>query len=202
MDDYLAKPVKGVILQDMLLKWAREGERESRVLEFPKMHNSDYDSICGHSSSGSVGNLSDFASSANHNVGPAGDTTGTRKDLKRDDLAERVHRLRNEKLLAASELKPSQFHISMPSPKPYMRPDAPTTPLTMEIMARLNREHEVNPFDFTFACASEDQHGESSAAASRNRSPQSMNDGANESPFTPARGGVNTRARWRQIGEA
>ena len=47
MDDYLAKPVKGKTLENMLLKWAVEGKRTSRVHEPVDTHDgSDHDPNC------------------------------------------------------------------------------------------------------------------------------------------------------------
>ena len=44
MDDYLTKPVKSKMLEDMLVKWAFEGNRKRRLLDFPETHSSDHDS--------------------------------------------------------------------------------------------------------------------------------------------------------------
>lgn len=46
MDDYLAKPVKGKLLEDMLMKWAVEGRNERRLSTSYRRTHTDRDSIC------------------------------------------------------------------------------------------------------------------------------------------------------------
>lgn len=46
MDDYLAKPVRGKILENMLIKWALEGKREGRLSESHITAHTDNDSNC------------------------------------------------------------------------------------------------------------------------------------------------------------
>ena len=55
--------------------------------------------------------------------------------------------LRDERLLAASNPNPGQLSMSMPPTPSSMRMKLPTPALTVENMALLNREYEVNPFD-------------------------------------------------------
>lgn len=55
--------------------------------------------------------------------------------------------LRDEKLLAASNPNPRELSMSMPPTPSTMRMKLPTPALTVENMALLNREYEVNPFD-------------------------------------------------------
>ena len=55
--------------------------------------------------------------------------------------------LRDERLLAASNPNPRQLSLSMPATPSSMRMKLPTPALTVENMALLNREYEVNPFD-------------------------------------------------------
>ena len=55
--------------------------------------------------------------------------------------------LRDERLLAASNPNPRQLSMSMPPTPSTMRMKLPTPALTVENMALLNREYEVNPFD-------------------------------------------------------
>ena len=55
--------------------------------------------------------------------------------------------LRDERLLAASNPNPRQLSMSMPPTPSSMRMKLPTPALTVENMALLNREYEVNPFD-------------------------------------------------------
>ena len=199
MNDYLSKPVKGPILEDMLLKWALVGKRQNWLLDFADTHSSEHGSVCDHPSSCSVSDTSDPVSSPNAKeqatpvsvqTPQAGTNIATRRGLQRDSSSEQASYLRNDKLLAASEPNPWNFHISLPSPKPYMRPGPGTTPFTVENMARLNREnreHEANPFECVFACASETNDSESLAAASQAPSPQAIGESASGSPTTPAK---------------
>ena len=55
--------------------------------------------------------------------------------------------LRDERLLAASDPNPRQLSMSLPPTPSSMRMKLPTPALTVENMALLNREYEVNPFD-------------------------------------------------------
>ncbi len=199
MNDYLSKPVKGPILEDMLLKWALEGKRPNWPLEFPETRSSDHGSVCDHPSSCSVSEPSDSVPSpdlrkqetpVSVQTPQATANIASRRGLQRDNSLEQASYARNDKLLAASEPNPGRLRISLPSPKPYMRPGPGSTPLTLENMARLNREnreHEVNPFEYPFACASEINESESLDPASQAPSPRAMGENASESPATPAK---------------
>lgn len=48
MDDYLAKPVKGKLLEKMLLKWAVEGRKApgTPLMQRSDSHDTDHDSLC------------------------------------------------------------------------------------------------------------------------------------------------------------
>ena len=199
MNDYLSKPVKGPILEDMLLKWALEGKRQNWLLDFADLHSSDHGSVCDHPSSCSVSDPSDSVSSqhSKEQATPASVQTplasaniAGRRGLQRDNSSEQASYLRNDRLLAASEPNPYKLRISLPSPRPYTRPGPGTSPLTEENMARLdrkNRELEFNPFECTFACASDINDSESLAAASQAPSPQTIDESACGSPATPAK---------------
>lgn len=196
MNDYLAKPVKGPTLEEKLLKWALEGMRHKELLEFAEWQSTDHASICDHPSSCSVSDVSDSGPTSD----PSEQSTlvriqkplasvniASRRGLQRDSSSEKAHYLHNDKLLAASEPNPWKLRISLPSPKPYMRPGPGSTPLTLENMARLNRENheqEFNPFECTFACEINDS--DSLAAASQAPSPQAIGESACGSPATPA----------------
>ena len=199
MNDYLAKPVKGPILEDMLLKWALEGMRHKGFLEFAEWQSTDHASICDHPSSCSVSDASvsdptsdpsEHSTLVSVKTPLASANIASRRGLQRDTSSEKAHYLWNDKLLAASVPNPSKFHISMPSPKPYMRPGPGSTPLTLLNMARLDREireHEFNPFECNFTLASETNDLDSLAAASQAPSPQAMGESAYGSPATPAK---------------
>ena len=197
MNDYLAKPVKGPILEDMLLKWALEGMRHKGHLEFAEWQSTDHASICDHPSSCSVSDVSESAPTSDPSEQPtpfsvktplASANIASRRGVQRDSSSEKAHYLRNDKLLAASEPNPWKFYLSLPSPKPYMRPGPGSTPLTSENMARLNREiqYEFNPFECNFVRASDINDSDSVAAASEAPSPQAMGESACGSPATPA----------------
>ena len=197
MNDYLAKPVKGPILEEMLLKWALEGMRHKELLEFAEWQSTDQASICDHPSSCSISDVSASIPTSDPSeqstlvsVQPplASANIASRRGLQRDSSAEKAHYLRNDKLLAASEPNPWKFHIALPSPKPYMRPGPGSTPLTVENMARLNREsreQEFNPFECTFACEIIDS--DSLAPASQAPSPEPIGESASGSPATPVK---------------
>ena len=199
MNDYLSKPVKGPILEDMLLKWALEGKRQNWLLDFADPHSSDHGSVCDHPSSCSVSDPSDSVYSPNpkEQATPASvqkpqasTNIAGRRGLQRNTSSEQASYLRNDKLLAASEPSPWNLQISLPPPRPYKIPGPGTTPLTEQNIARLdreNRELEVNPFEYTFACASEINDLESLAAASQPSSPQAIGESASGSPTTPAK---------------
>lgn len=199
MNDYLAKPVKGPILEDMLLKWALEGIRHKGHLEFAEWQSTDHASICDDPSSCSVSDVSESVPTpdpseqstlVSDKTPLASANIASRRGLQRDTSSEEAHYLRNDKLLAASEPNPWKFHISLPSPKPYMRPGPGSTPLTWENMARLNREireHEFNPFECNFTLAGETIDSDSLAAASEAPSPQAIGESACGSPATPVR---------------
>ena len=199
MNDYLSKPVKGPILEGMLLKWALEGKRHEGLLEFAEWQSTDQGSICDHPSSCSAGDASpSIASPGPSEQSPivsvqpplASASIAGRRGLQRDNPLEQANYLRNDKLLAASEPNPWKLHITLPSPKPYMRPGPGSTPLTLKNMARLNRENheqEFNPFECTFAYTSEINDSDSLAATSQAPSPQAMGESACGGPVTPAK---------------
>ncbi|KAL9136325.1 MAG: hypothetical protein Q9175_002470 [Cornicularia normoerica] len=162
MDDYLAKPVRGKTLEDMLLKWAVEGKRTSRLREVFRTPHIDNDSICAASSSNSiseplVSESSEHDETPGLSKGPKAMESGKRK-MQRLGSEEQAIILRDEKLLAAINPNPRQLSISMPPTPSSMRIKLPTPALTVENMALLSREFEVNPFDLlTFNTANDDE---------------------------------------------
>ena len=152
-DDYLAKPVRGKLLEDMLMKWAVEGKRRHRLGEKFRKPHVDNSSICTESTPGTASDpISDPMNSVNNppeaSNAPKVTATGTSKPII-DNLVseEQAIMLRDEKLLAASNPNPRQLSISMPPTPSAMRIKLPTPALTVENMALLSREFEVNPFD-------------------------------------------------------
>ena len=194
MDDYLAKPVQGKVLEEMLVKWALEGKRKCRVLNFPTTRQSDHDSNCDHPPSISASEASDSTNSRESRrctillPEPGNGPSGVKADgrgLQRDNSAEQARSSRDDKLLALSSATPRQFRIFLPSPRPEWRPDGPRTPLTLENIARLNRE--VDPFESAFIQATEtgEGDGEGTWAQSLENSPQTVNASGIGSPISP-----------------
>ena len=157
MDDYLTKPVKSKMLEDMLVKWGFEGNRKRRLLDFPETHSSGHDSNCDHPPSGSVSSASGSINSSASRTDstpvvvsssePSGHKRG-RRGLHHSYSAEQARTLRDKKLMAASDSSADQFHTSLPSPRSSSRSWGPLTPLTTENVARHDREREINPFGF------------------------------------------------------
>lgn len=179
MDDYLAKPVRGKTLEKMLLKWAVEGKRRSRIREaFPTPHI-DNDSICTASSSASTSELIDPYESSEHDqkLAVSKDPKATdpgKSKIMMQRLApnEQAIILRDQKLMVASHPNPRQLSISMPPTPSSMRIKPPIPALTVENVARLSREFEVNPFDLlTFNTANDDE-SDSDGSTSRVTSPE------------------------------
>ena len=145
----------------MLLKWAVEGKRRSRLSQHRPPHIAN-DSICTASSSASNSRLSErSASSQSEPIGSdkddqtpaasyapnalkAGKSTITLPALVPEEQA---ILLRDERLLAASIADPRQMNISVPPTPSSMRIKLETPALTVQNMGLLAREFEVNPFD-------------------------------------------------------
>lgn len=146
----------------MLLKWAVEGKRTSRLREVFKTPHIDNDSICAASSSNSISEPLVSESSEDDQTprlskGPKAMESGKSK-MQRLGSEEQAIILRDEKLLAAINPNPRQLSISMPPTPSSMRIKLPTPALTVENMALLSREFEVNPFDLlTFNTANDDE---------------------------------------------
>ena len=164
----------------MLLKWAVEGKRTSRLREvFPTPHI-DNDSICTAPSSDSItGELPNLPEQSGSDKTPVVSkipiaTDPGKSNIIRPRLISEEHAitLRDEKLLAASNLSLRQPSISMPPTPSSMRIKLPTPALTVENMALLSRELEVNPFDLlTFDTANDDDL-ESDGSTTRGSTPE------------------------------
>ena len=150
MDDYLAKPVKGKTLEDMLLKWAVEGKHISRRSIPLQTHSSDHDSNCTdppptdvniEASIPSSENDSRSRAIANSSTLPGTESEGDR-GMQRVEAEEKATALRDEKLLAASDSSPYDHFPTTPPNGASPRPNPPTAALTAESLGRLDREHE------------------------------------------------------------
>ena len=178
-DDYLAKPVRGKLLEDMLLKWALKGKRRSRPREaFPTPHVGS-DSICTRSSSGSIGEPLDPPGKSEDDQTPADSKAPRSTNINKSKITiqrlvseEQAIILRDEKLMAASDPNPRQLSISMPPTPSSMRIRLPTPALTVENMALLSREFEVNPFDLLTFDRANDDGSDSDGSTNRGSSPE------------------------------
>ena len=138
----------------MLLKWAAEGKRRSRHKEIFRIPHIGNSSICTESSPHTPSDpISPLIESENDQT-PAAPNPPKVTGLGRSKIIlqglvseEKAIILRDERLLAASNPNPRQLSVSLPPTPSSMRMKLPTPALTVENMALLNREYEVNPFD-------------------------------------------------------
>lgn len=179
MDDYLSKPVRGKTLEDMLLKWAVEGKRKSRLSEVFQAPHIDNDSICTASSTATTFdsispliNNEDDQTPAASNAPQATDIGKRKVTIQRLIFEEQAIILRDEKLLAASNPNPRQLSISMPPTPSAMRIKLPTPALTVENMALLSREFEVDPFDLLNFDTANDDESDSDRSTNRGSTPE------------------------------
>ena len=166
-DDYLAKPVRGKTLEDMLVKWAVEGKRKSRLSEAFRTPHVDNSSICTASSTSPISHprsSEDEPTPAVSKGCKAVDHGESEMIMQHIFSEEQAIVLRDEKLMAASNPNPRQLSISLPPTPSLLRVKLPTPALTAENMALLSRELEVNPFDVLyFQTADEDESGSDSS---------------------------------------
>lgn len=172
MDDYLAKPVKSKLLEEMLVKWAIEGKDECRLSATFSRSHTDNDSICevpcSTLSSGPSAESSGHGQPLHHQQAPKGfrvDKLVLNARQKTDEVEDQARYLRDDKLLAASEPESREIRTALPRKSPTFR--GPATPLTFENVSLLDREVVINPFDSLFANKTE--AGSSSRRASRVR---------------------------------
>jgi CheY-like chemotaxis protein len=155
MDDYLAKPVKAPTLEKKLIKWAIEGQKPGRRPMAENIHD-DNDSNCGDGSETATDSLaldsqSPTASETNQIVAEPSrlqglDQSEGDRGLQRAEAEDKATELRDDKLLAASQVHPSTTlgnTVIHPPPKsPAVRPGLPRAKLTEENITRLDREQE------------------------------------------------------------
>lgn len=163
----------------MLLKWAVEGKRRSRLREAFRTPHIDNDSICTVSSSDSFSEPFDPPESS-CNVR----TTTVSKGLEATDPGkskitmqrlvseEQAIIVRDEKLLAASNPDPRQLSISMPPTPSSYRVKLPTPALTVENTAIFRRGLEINPFDLFNFNAPNDHESDSDGSTNQGSSPE------------------------------
>lgn len=145
MDDYLAKPVKGKTLENMLSKWALAG-RNAQLHDL-RPDNIDHDSNCTDPEAASsiralpAGNTKQARAIVDPNALSGIDSEGDR-GMQRVEAEEKATFLRDYKLLAASEahlLQPAS--VSPPQASIVLQPRQPATALTEENMGIFDREH-------------------------------------------------------------
>ncbi len=160
MDDYLAKPVKGRTLENMLLKWAVESRRMARLNQvYPStdQHMHEGDENC----SGDISDLSysspDAAStpSSEHDINTTAhnlESSSTlsrigsegERGLKRAEAEDKARSLRDDKLLAASggahanDLPNATLHQAQTSASRT----PPAAALTEANVSQLDRAHD------------------------------------------------------------
>lgn len=151
MDDYLAKPVKGKILEKMLVKWALESKRKNRLDGQADSIASDQDQHFTEPSSTTDPAPESIPSSENggqakHNAAPSGlpgtESEGDRS-LRRVEAEEKAVSLRDTKLLEASGINSQSPPTSINSLP--VRSDQPTGALTEENVGKLVDEQDGGP---------------------------------------------------------
>ncbi|KAL6715828.1 hypothetical protein ACLMJK_006789 [Lecanora helva] len=154
MDDYLAKPVKGKVLEEKIMKWAVESKKKSRLTEVFKNAHTDHQSICIASTSDN--STSQGSSDDCHHAGTATEMVTNvlkhqaQKIQYQSEVEEQAASLRDAKLLAASGFEWNQDSKAADQGPASIRPRGPVTPLTYENVELLGRENEINPFDIHF----------------------------------------------------
>jgi hypothetical protein len=123
MDDYLAKPVRSKTLERMLVKWVTEARRTSIPHRLDRSDSSDDDRIGHHSSicteasrvdmrSNRVDPTDDAAIRPAPRPHASGPDQNVDRAMQRVEAEEKAHRLRDDKLLAASD--PTSTQVASP----------------------------------------------------------------------------------------
>lgn len=204
MDDYLAKPVKGPVLEKMLLKWAVEGKRKSRLAKnfatIGPLHT-EQDSICGDPSSEAKGSACNSSHSEHdgkrtRDQSVSGDHPSDASDDDRLEAAERAIIARDGKLIEASIPLADRRRIVVPSLRSSLptyaaslragRSNLPTPALTEANMGRFDCESEVNPFDLLISHDSDSEGGSKSSSGDGNRVAINMQDNGLQATPTQA----------------
>lgn len=158
MDDYLAKPVKGKTLENMLVKWILEGRRKAKLKEGLSIRHTDHDSSCTDFKNSPVlfdAALESIPASENSSqaraISESSTLPGTESEgdrgMQRVEAEEKAIALRDDKLLAASEAHLPHALPGSPAIGPCVRPGPPTAALTEENMGILDREHDGSSTD-------------------------------------------------------
>lgn len=199
MDDYLAKPVKGKTLENMLVKWALEGRRKKKLREGLSGRHTEHDSSCIDTENSSMPpgtlefiptlEINDQARAiADSSALPGTESEGDR-GMQRVEAEEKATALRDDKLLAASEAHLQHVMPGSPAIGPSVRPGLPTAALTEENMGILDREHDESSTSLPLAAlrrVTSDAHS-SVEVGSRESSPPGSTVGSLRSPFKQGR---------------
>ena len=148
MDDYLAKPVRGKILEKMLVKWALERRRRNPLDERASPTAKDHDQHGSEPRPATDSASEPVPSSENNALAKHNATTATSalpgtesegdRGLRRVEAEEKAVSLRDTKLIAASDTDShSPPRSSNDAPIRY---DQPTTALTEENVGKLPDE--------------------------------------------------------------
>ena len=156
MDDYLAKPVRGKTLENMLLKWAIEGKKKSRSSNhLNAIHD---DSSCTDQDSAPPSAKPDSTTAPSNASGEptaahsmahttlTGSSDEGDRSMRRAEAEEKAISLRDDKLFAASESNPSQNNMASSTPPngPTVRPGPPTAALTEANVTKLDMEQSAS----------------------------------------------------------
>lgn len=154
MDDYLAKPVKGKTLEDMLIKWAIKIKRKGRLNKSRAYWKTSHDSHCSAPQSisastraadpvGSTTETSESSSDCDGAIVEASGRAGLQfegdRGMQRVEAEEKATSLRDDKLLAASNSDIDHNTLAMNT---HPRPGPPIAALTEENMDRFDRAHD------------------------------------------------------------
>lgn len=193
MDDYLAKPVKGPILEKKLIKWAIEGQKPGRLAVIDHIHEDDSNCDDGSATSDEIPleSKSPPSGDAIPMVSEPGQLQELEKSegdrgLQRAEAEEKATELRDDKLLAASEVHPSTTLgatvVHPPQKSPAVRPGLPPSRLTEENITRFDREQD--PGNLHVPRLKHDDSGRASSmeVAPRDTSPSTSTDGSRKSP--------------------
>lgn len=154
MDDYLAKPVKGKTLENMLIKWALKIKQKGLLNENRAPWETSHDSNCSAPkivsasprAADSVDSTTETSESsvdsdraiADESALPELESEADR-DMQRVETEEKATSLRNDKLLAASNSHIDHNTLAM---NMHSRPGPPIAALTEENMDRFDRAHD------------------------------------------------------------
>ncbi|MCJ1479056.1 hypothetical protein MMC13_007740 [Lambiella insularis] len=169
MDDYLAKPVKGKLLEKMLVKWALKSKIHGQHNTSYHSTHTGHDSYCDqpaehhHNQPTSVDSSEatakaeeisnpferrDITRALSHDAVLPGPESEGERGMRRAEAEEKATALRDDKLLiTAGEERMLRFHTSIPTTEITLpRTMPPTAALTAENMDKLVREQSpVHP---------------------------------------------------------